>query len=239
MSYGPTDVQQRLSALRSALENLQSAKGERGRLEELGKAVDKKVHCVIESGEPYDSNTINEVIDSASEEAEIRRIHDKERSASVAVQDARTALHSSLDAFRSERTRDLFAALDSILAYPRVELTARYLGIAELILAASSRRSARGTVKTDELEDVKILIRQLHSEGASHAQICDRLAAYSRPSRAKWSALDWPMAFKKDKQSVSSWISKVIHSSAEPRPITQIAHFQSNKVSLTIASISH
>ena len=61
-----------------------------------------------------------------------------------------------------------------------------------------------------QIEEVRILIRNLLSEGTSHQDICRRLGGMPRPSNAAWRHLDWDKAFldNKYRTSVRKWISQ-------------------------------
>ena len=76
-------------------------------------------------------------------------------------------------------------------------------------------QSARGVVSRRatadvEVEDLRQRVKQMRAEGASHQEVCRRLADTPRPARTAWKHLTWDKAFKEPlfRRSVCKWLSK-------------------------------
>ena len=77
--------------------------------------------------------------------------------------------------------------------------------------ARRKRRKKAPRTNDDPMAQQKALIRQMKKEGASQADMVERLDGLPRPPRAAWRALPWDKAFYDPKYSpaVKRWISGV------------------------------
>src|SRR5689334_3823760 len=59
-----------------------------------------------------------------------------------------------------------------------------------------------------EVEDVRGRIKQMLAEGASHQEVCRRLANAPRPARVAWKHLPWDKAYmeRRFRSSVCKWL---------------------------------
>lgn len=97
-------------------------------------------------------------------------------------------------------------------------LAARLSGITADLPHTAPSHVARRRSKDDELEATKTLVRKIHAESASQAEICARLGTHPRPPQAAWRLLPWPKAYAHPKyhRAVKSWISKTVRESELP-----------------------
>ena len=74
---------------------------------------------------------------------------------------------------------------------------------------AGGKVSRRATCDL-EVEDVRGRIKQMLAEGASHQEVCRRLANAPRPARVAWKHLPWDKAYmeRRFRSSVCKWLSK-------------------------------
>jgi hypothetical protein len=72
------------------------------------------------------------------------------------------------------------------------------------------RRMQRGR-DLPGLAAVEALVKDMHAEGRSHEQICERLGRMPRPPRVAWNHLSWPEAIKtaKYRSAVKTKLSKM------------------------------
>lgn len=79
-------------------------------------------------------------------------------------------------------------------------------------LATEKRRRQRQPEEIDFVS-VTTLVKQMHAEGCTQSEICDRLGTMPRPPLAKWRHLPWPTALRNPKYraSVKTKLSKMTH----------------------------
>jgi len=90
--------------------------------------------------------------------------------------------------------------------------------LAKSVTAPSGKkRSRRGKVASDGFAGVAALVKQMHKERYTQAQMCERLDRMPRPPRAGWKHLSWVAAFKNPeyRPAVKSFLSKLVRAVTE------------------------
>jgi hypothetical protein len=78
--------------------------------------------------------------------------------------------------------------------------------------AGSSQKPRRRAANEDQLDTVRVLVKQMHEEGVSQTEMCNRLHDQPRPPRATWRELRWDQAIRdrRYRNAVKSFLSKMI-----------------------------
>lgn len=85
---------------------------------------------------------------------------------------------------------------------------------------AAKKRGEYRQQHEDDLSQVRVRVKQLHAEGCTHQQMCDRLGNMPRPPMAKWKNLTWPAAFRNPlhRDAVKTKLSKLAHAEISEFP---------------------
>jgi hypothetical protein len=150
-----------------------------------------------------------------SEQERIEAIDAERKKAETRIRQLRSDMQPSLDYLRGPKTAEPFEALDGLLPDLGLNTIDRLTSLIENILQACSGplRRPKTQEHNDELQQVKIWIRQMRSEKLTHREICERLGDRPRPPRATWRFLpSWLAAYDdpKYREDVRTWISKTV-----------------------------
>lgn len=210
------DAEDCLAQLREAVEQRKAALEALGGLAALGREANRKGDKLrVEMGEQFDPVEWNRQQSALPEEQEIARLHAGAKEANARVLKLRKQLHPLLDPRRSQKTTELFAALDSVPWDAREESTDRYIRLADSILSLSKRPRRAGT-KNLKSAKAKERIRSLWIElqRPPSRDFCTRLDAkrIPIPDSVEWRTYaTWSIAFKKSHGAVAKWLSETLH----------------------------
>jgi hypothetical protein len=91
----------------------------------------------------------------------------------------------------------------------RAEQTKYTIAKAQRQREASSKSSKGAQKKDAHLRALRREVQQMHKDGLSQFEMCNRLAGKRRPSGVRWRELNWPNAYRDPvyRNSVKKWLS--------------------------------
>lgn len=172
-----------------------------------------------QAGDPPDPKKLTRLIQATPEYRQARVVQEGIQLGQAEMGRLWREMQPSLDKLRSDKTSELFVALDSLSRQPaHVNAPRRIELVQEILLRSGDKRRGQrvqNRVGESDMAAVKVLIKQLAKEQLSHEGICIRLDQldHPRPPKAAWTALSYLKAFrhKEHKSAVKTFLSRAIN----------------------------